>query len=428
MINSIKFSTLFNYSIFLLLLFPVMPIIPNNYFIAITGLVAIGGFITLSRFKLYHFSYLSFLLPSSLIVLSLSVLYSNNLSAASSEIGKRMALIIFPLIFALRRSDLKTDTLRKVEHFFIAIIVIYMLFKNIELFIVFNKAINKGIIVNNWFEAIINPSFEVFYRNYFFKITNIHPTYATIYTLFSLGILLLNLIKGMYNENLKIKTLVLISMCFLLCYSILLAAKGPILAFIISIIIVLGFQLSAKQFAKTTIVLIVISVILTLSFPPLKNRVKEIITTKSDTEVNTNSISIRKIIHSTAWGLVKSNCFIGVGIGDVQDELNKQFKNYEQKEINDFDLNTHNEYFNLWASAGLIGLLSLIITFAIPIALAVKQKSFYALFFWVFMAVCFLFENILSRQKGVMFFSVFYVVYLFNIIDTRKCQQGIQNI
>jgi len=424
--NQLTYSDVYYGAIFLMLIFPFMPIVLNNYFVLVPAVVALLAPFFTPRYKFCNPSFMSLLISSSFILLLISSFYSDNAGVALNELMKRLSLIIFPVIFFLRKTPLLIKYREQYEYTFIGIIVIFFTWKNIELFIFFNKIINEGLLVNSWIDALQNSKFQLFYRNYFIEFTGIHPTYASLYSLFGSGVLIINLFRNKYSNSIKTKALVYLVLFILLIYSFLLAAKGPLLAFVVSIIVILFLALNKKYFSIVGSVLILFFSIVILTFPPLRARVIEIVEPANNNSVN--SVSVRKIIHSNSWDLIKSNCLFGVGIGDVQDKLDEGFEKYKQKEIKDFTLNTHNEYFNHWASAGILGLLAIVLTLVIPLVKAIRQKDYKFLFFLLFIIISFFFENILSRQKGVLFFVFFYSIYFFNQIDQSKCQQDIPSI
>jgi O-antigen ligase len=79
-----------------------------------------------------------------------------------------------------------------------------------------------------------------------------------------------------------------------------------------------------------------------------------------------------------------------------------------------FNYNTHNEYLNIWFSAGIIGLLVFICSLFLSFKHAFKHKKFTYLFFLIFMSICFFTENYLERQAGIMLYTWFQCLFLFS--------------
>ena len=74
-------------------------------------------------------------------------------------------------------------------------------------------------------------------------------------------------------------------------------------------------------------------------------------------------------------------------------------------------LNFHNQYVQIFAELGIFGLLLLLILLYSNLKNALKAKDFAAISFAVLMISLFLTESFLARQRGIVFFSVFYCLF-----------------
>ena len=407
-----------------LLAFPVLPVLPNSYVIGIiTGFLLLGIFIKPIQRKMYRFQW-PWLLSSIYIVLVLSLLYTQDFQEGIYALEKRAALVIFPLIFFLRRGKMNQRTVHIYENIFIAIIFLFFTWVNIKIVLDIQNYIREESLVNSWQGALQNDLFSFFYRTRFEKISNIHPTYAGIFALFSAGILCVRMIDGFYSSR-KAKTVVIFLIFIQLGFGFFIAAKGPLLAFVVAFVTVAFVRLKRSRFfliAGSLLILFITSVLL---IPPLKDRAKELLVINKEDVVS--SVSIRKVIYKTSWSLAKDEGLFGVGVGDVQNHLDKRYQKYDIEEIREDSLNTHNEYMNMLLSAGLLGVFTMILTLGLPLFESIKKKEANFIFFLSFMMIVFLFENILSRQKGVLFFALFYLIYYYYLIDKETCRQDIQS-
>jgi uncharacterized membrane protein len=73
--------------------------------------------------------------------------------------------------------------------------------------------------------------------------------------------------------------------------------------------------------------------------------------------------------------------------------------------------NFHNQYLQIFAELGLFGLLLLLVMLGWSLKTAIKNKDFVAIAFTILMISLFLTESFLWRQRGVLFFTVFYVLF-----------------
>lgn len=81
-------------------------------------------------------------------------------------------------------------------------------------------------------------------------------------------------------------------------------------------------------------------------------------------------------------------------------------------------LNFHNQYIQNFAELGFIGFVLLILMLFVNIKNAFQSKDFMHITFAVLMISLFLTESFLWRQRGVVFFTLFYC--LFNLKNSVK--------
>lgn len=81
-------------------------------------------------------------------------------------------------------------------------------------------------------------------------------------------------------------------------------------------------------------------------------------------------------------------------------------------------LNSHNQYFETIISLGLIGLISLLVCFIIPIFIMIKNKKFSVIYLIFVLIISFnaIFEAIFERQDGIIFFNFFNMLLLSSLL------------
>ncbi len=113
--------------------------------------------------------------------------------------------------------------------------------------------------------------------------------------------------------------------------------------------------------------------------------------------------------------------------GDYYELSTKEYFN-EYRIIKDcikHKFNAHNQFSDTIIAVGVMGLLLLLTFFAYPIFLWIKNKNFDIVFFSLLLIIAFnsLFESVLERQMGIMFFVFFY----FLLFHGNFCQQTTVN-
>ena len=109
----------------------------------------------------------------------------------------------------------------------------------------------------------------------------------------------------------------------------------------------------------------------------------------------------------------------GLGLNASQPKLLEKEKKYEL--YPGYGLfNFHNQYVQNFAELGFIGFLVLITILAINIKNAFKRKDFIHISFAILIISLFLTESFLWRQRGVVFFTIFYCLFNTTILHNKK--------
>jgi hypothetical protein len=117
---------------------------------------------------------------------------------------------------------------------------------------------------------------------------------------------------------------------------------------------------------------------------------------------------IRLVLWENAISVWKEHLLFGFGIGDSKNRL---IENYSKKKINEAlenNYNTHNQFLETATQTGLVGLTVLLLVFAIPLYQSIKKKQELLFLFLMICFINFLFESMLERLAGVVFFAFWY--------------------
>ena len=128
------------------------------------------------------------------------------------------------------------------------------------------------------------------------------------------------------------------------------------------------------------------------------------------------------ILWKLSWEKFKENP-LGYGVGSAGDVYRDVYQKYELDSFIEPLLDSHNQYLRIALEMGIIGLLaylSILITFIVK---AIKQKKYLLLFVLISLIYFGLFESVLQRQSGVIFF-VYIITFLYlyepNLLDYNK--------
>lgn len=102
--------------------------------------------------------------------------------------------------------------------------------------------------------------------------------------------------------------------------------------------------------------------------------------------------------------------FTGFGLDASQNKIKEKVKEHNLYP-NYGEFNFHNEYVQIFSELGIFGFLIVITMLFVTIRSGIINKDFIHIAFAVTMIVLFLTESFLSRQRGIIFFIVFYCMF-----------------
>lgn len=365
-------------------------------------------FVILSLFKFikskeyfFNFNIVPYLLIGIYLLYALSLFRSTNLNEALFDLEIKLSILVLPLFFILGNLNLNNSKLKKI---YIAYII----------------GIVTGTII-----CLTNATFlyfetKAFYYSFAYSSLSIlhHPSYFSLYLNFAIVIaLVLNHKKTLSN----LITLILVLFLLVVIW-ILMSRTGIITAGLIlfSYWVSFLFQKRYNYFFAGLIVLILgLFSLLSISSYTLK-RFKSTpdillsIFEKEESEQPIVDDGSRKILWLSSTELIKRNFLLGVGNGDVRDELNKVYiENHFYQSLNK-KLNPHNQFLQTWIAIGVLGFLLLVLIFIVTSVNAIRNKNLIALGLSLLLFMNFLTESMLETQSGVVFFSFFMSVLFIN--------------
>jgi O-antigen ligase len=327
---------------------------------------------------------------------------SKNIIASYLETGA--LLFVFPLLIIL---NFKTIS----KTFLNAILVSYttsISLLNIKILVII---LNQG-----FFELLNKDSFyHPLFRTIFSSEADIHLPYLGLMYQFAVLIIIYGVIKKRKNLKLSVLILLTLNVFLLILSSFLFSARMSIIAsFCAATYMLFNIEKNKKfrfRFILTSLILAV-----SLSFlSPIKRRIIEVFETSwkiPDSSFNGNhsKVNFRYVIYKCSADILKENFMFGVGLSNVQKKLNEHYKDIEYVGFDDFNVkkyNSHNQYIDFFMAYGILGLFG----FVFFILRGWSSKDVLYQSFIIMMLLCFLTENILYRQAGVVFYVLFNTVF-----------------
>lgn len=372
---------------------------------------------------------LIFVLPIVLFLwMMLSYFWSIDSSRTINAIPKEITLLILPLIFSiLSISKSQKQEAIRVYSYAMVIFVCYYL---VRAFVRF---------------AITQDSRVFFYHG---ENDDDYGLVPKLLNAIHVSVFVAIAFFYFFTKELKSKTDAVFSI-LLLGFIVLLSSKNIILVVIILVIIYLLFysKIANKMRLRNLIVLIIIFG-LAFSFGKIKERFQEEFQQNTAKSLSHNVIrksvqNVHNVSIYEAWNNEKfyPNAFFpGTAFRVYQARLFFEFLEEEPIFWNGFGLNAslikieekgkkynvflgdentegyqmknfHNQYIQNFAELGFVGFVLLIVILALNLKNAFKTKDFIHIAFAILMISLFLTESFLWRQRGMVFFALFYCFF-----------------
>ncbi len=337
------------------------------------------------------------LFPLYFVLMTISLLYTDNISYGLTLLQRSLALLLFPLIFLFVKED--ASTVKKLFNFLhIGLLVsfiinfsiaIYSSMSTIKDFISFNVSIEEAYS----FIDSLRYGWNYFIGAEFSKLIN--PSYTSLYILLVLSYYLKNKLESRQQ---------VFTVFIMFLYLFLLASRvAYFILMIISVLLIFNIKDKSKKYTMS--LLFFLGLIVFLNNPRVfdfYSTIKE--SNKTFGYENITAQQSRILIWDASFQLIKEAPLLGYGIGDAEDALIEKYKelNYIQNYINQY--NAHNQFLQTFLQIGVVGfgvLSSIFIILAINMR---RSRNEFSVF--LILLISLFFESMLVRFNGIVFFSI----------------------
>ncbi len=336
---------------------------------------------------------LLFLLPF------ISLFYSDNMDFSLLE--KRSFLLIYPLIFFSSR--IEAPTLILILRSFIFSCTAAAIYALI-------MTINSGEVLGTEMTRV------------HIGITHVYFGWYLTFSIMMAGYLLINNLR--FNIFSLILSLVLL---FQLFFLFALGSKMAIISlFLLAGIICVRFVIKTRRWKLGAAILLIpafIFLVTIKSFDVVYYRFYDLFNAENYFVGDNawNSIGVRVSIFKCISETITHSPFIGSGIGDVQNDLDRCYLGLELPSV--AGMNAHNQFLQFVMGTGLVSLIIFLAMFVACAKKSLREKNRPYFFFLFLFLFCSLTESLLERQHGNMFFAFFNSLLFTHILskdDVRK--------
>ena len=249
-----------------------------------------------------------------------------------------------------------------------------------------------------------------------------HPTYLATYEAFALVVL-----GRMYSRKvfaLGTPWVHHLAAALLIVHIGLLSSKAGYLCALLAMLLVALLQFKRKLPKEAVAYILLGTGLLTsvVMFSPLsQKRLAEAVnpkTTEGTVEAGkptqqkaSSSTSGRMVAWKTAVEVILDEP-LGVGTGDVTDELMERYEAKGEDYAARKHMNPHNQFLQAGVAFGWIGILVTLLMYIVGFALALKRRDFLFTSLLLLLGLNMLFESFLEVQSGVVFIAFFYTFFV----------------
>lgn len=336
----------------------------------------------------------------------IGLIYSANHHSAWFDLEVKLSLLIFPIIFFL------SDSLRDNKSKYILWIFVFSTFLA-ALSCVVNAIYNYYALGLNTFSYMTLSIFH-------------HPTYFALFICTSTAIIFNRWLNSESSLKKWMKFVFVFLILFFAVFIYMLSSKAGIFSYFIAVVVMTIPSLFKKAFRLTAISFILFAGFQLWFCLTQNNRFQTVESSVVHAEQNTQtteSNAVRILIWETTIDIIKENYAIGVGTGDIKDELLKKYEERNMTGAIENKLNVHNQFLETILGQGLPGITLLFLLFFVGLINSFKNKNWLFFTFILLIGFNFLFESMLNTQAGVVYFGFFF--YYFASLNIRKTDSAI---
>jgi len=318
----------------------------------------------------------------------LSYLYSGNEAEAGFDLQVKFSFFILPIIFSLVKQEHRIE-----------------ISKLMQLYGWTSLLFGVGYILKG---ALMS---EAVFPRYILFSHPMHPSYLALYFATNIAFIII----AVYHHR-KLNIIQILSLAVSLIMLYLAESKAGIISVFVLFIFLL-FKLLYERKKILSLSIVVISVMVFAGFFILNPRFKGFLLAASNyreifehPEKVQESTALRLLAWNASWEIIKHNPILGVGAGDIDDELCNIYRNKNYKKPLEMRMNSHNQFLETTVGQGIIGLLFLL--FSLSALLIYPKNRLLNQSFFLLIVINLLFESMFNTQAGVVFIVFIYCVLL----------------
>ena len=351
----------------------------------------------------------------------IGLLWSENLHYGWQDIQTKLSFLVFPLV--LGTLIVSKESFQKVKSAFVAGTIIACIYCTINALIRYAQTNDETVFFYKFYSVLM------------------HVSYFSMYINLSMLFILEISIERWNQCSIVKKSEIVLALFFLLVNLIIITARTAIAAALITI---MTYSIVKIIKIKKGLVILIgsLAVSSAISFysTHLFNRysqVEEAIEKyRENPPPSNNKPAQQEIYNSTtsrvefwknALTVIKQNWIIGVGTGDIKEELVAQYAKVGFQYGVENRFSPHDQYLHTTVILGVIGLAILLCCLLLPLRLAIQKRNWIFICFQLMIMLDAITESILERQNGIIFYAFFNLLFLNQILIRKNSEPATLN-
>ncbi|MBP5527002.1 MAG: O-antigen ligase family protein [Bacteroidales bacterium] len=345
------------------------------------------------------------------LVLTLSLLWTNDMAEGAEVLYLKAVLLIFPVSFLLSDTSYLTRShLRGVGYALLIGVVGAFLYFLVKAGIGALKGVSFVSFQNSFYASYAQENRGVY-----------HHAYIALYAVVAMVFVYHELSSRWKEHKVWSRIVLIVALLLLIGYTVLVNSRAGMLAMALTALAcVVHLALTRRSWKLGVGVALLVAggmVAVTQLMPGYVDRITStVVNVEDDARTSINRENFRTAMQSPV---------VGYGVGDYRAVQQQQ---YAQDGHESWTFNAHNQYMESLLAAGIPGLLALLCFLVMPLCLAMKRRSRYAFPLVAAMGVVMfnlLFESMLERQMGLQFIGYLYaIMVLIMSVEENKFAQS----
>ncbi len=349
----------------------------------------------------FEWSWLNTAFVSLYLVYAVYVLFTRHTDWANTYLENKLSFFLLPLLLAFRPKE-KFDFSLPIGLYLLGAIVLL-----VQGYAASLSKYNTGLGINSF----LTSEFSIVH----------HPTYFSVYLL--LAIILC--IYALRNKLPGFKPFWVYPLClvFFIAYFQCLSLAGMLFGMALSGFLFIRFIYLqwGKAISALSLVFVFLASYLAVNYVPqiegewsgamwyAKEYMKDP-ETYVRTQTTPESGSQERLIMWTVAGKAIAAYPMGVGTGNVDEVLGGFLRRFNQHQLAEKELNPHNQYLQTAVETGIFGLLILLAVLFTAFRAGLRRRNWILLIMTAGLAFNMLFESMLQRQSGIVFYTFILVL------------------